>query len=247
LTTYRWDQIADILRQRILSGQIRPGAPFPTNLDIAHEFGAQLITVHLAVKALTEEGLLLTQGRRRRIVQARPRVSPRYGGFLDESPDGWIQIDGIQPVEDPKDVPPELRETLPRVPGQVFGLRYRVRQWRDGIVVAISDSFIPTQPFAGELDRLGTLLRNPRQELYAAMIQCGVQPRRCEERLRAGFPTQEELQNLMMSPSAKLPVVRIIRTVFDKENRLLEFCCLTDRADAYEFRYSFPLKAKRRS
>ncbi|WUT72646.1 GntR family transcriptional regulator [Streptomyces sp. NBC_00670] len=50
--------MADVLRARIVSGQLRPGARMPTQAVLAQEFGVERGTVRQALRVLQSEGLL---------------------------------------------------------------------------------------------------------------------------------------------------------------------------------------------
>lgn len=54
-------QIADILRDRMTSGEIPPGAKLPTELELMEEFGVSRGTVRGAIKVLRDEGLAVAK------------------------------------------------------------------------------------------------------------------------------------------------------------------------------------------
>lgn len=59
-----WAQIADRLRSEIVGGSHRPGAPLPTETELAARFGVNRHTVRRAMRALVEGGLIrVEQGR----------------------------------------------------------------------------------------------------------------------------------------------------------------------------------------
>jgi GntR family transcriptional regulator len=231
----RWEEILAVLRNRILSGELKPGQEFPTNMELAREFDAYPGTIHAAVKALIQEGLVLShgRGRHRRIVRPLPERSSRRGGFLTEF-EGRALLEVLAITElNTEDLLPKGA----RGPVQVPALRYYTRQWRDNIPVAISDSYLPgTLP----VDALRNILADPAQDLYAALRSLGHRPDVCEETLIARMPTPAEADMLHLPAGANIPVVNIKRLVFDSEGQLLEFCLLIDRADCYEFVYRFP-------
>lgn len=56
--------IADVLRQRIVSGDLRPGDLVPTAADLIASHGVSRVTARRALTALRDEGLIdLKQGR----------------------------------------------------------------------------------------------------------------------------------------------------------------------------------------
>jgi DNA-binding GntR family transcriptional regulator len=53
-----WQQIADVLRGRIESGEYPPGSRFPSIIALSGEFGVAPVTARKALKALQREGLV---------------------------------------------------------------------------------------------------------------------------------------------------------------------------------------------
>ncbi len=51
-------EIADILRERIRTGELKPGDRLPTQAELAEEFGVERGAVRQALRALQEDGLL---------------------------------------------------------------------------------------------------------------------------------------------------------------------------------------------
>jgi hypothetical protein len=67
----RW-AILTTLRQRIVTGDLRPGTVLPKRVDLEREFGASPLTIQRAVDHLRREGFV--------------RVRPRHGTFVTENP-----------------------------------------------------------------------------------------------------------------------------------------------------------------
>lgn len=71
-----WRQLADILRRRILSGAIPPGAAIPSESQLHDEFGLAQGTIRKAVALLRAEDLVVTvMGRGSYVVNPLPRPS----------------------------------------------------------------------------------------------------------------------------------------------------------------------------
>jgi GntR family transcriptional regulator len=66
-------QLAEILRERIKSGQIAPDEPLPSITFLVQETGLAVGTVRKAVKVLSDEGLVVTVPGRGSYVTRRPR------------------------------------------------------------------------------------------------------------------------------------------------------------------------------
>jgi GntR family transcriptional regulator len=58
---FRYRQIAEELRARIESGEIRPGNQLPTELELRNHYKASRNTVRDAVKLLATQGLVVTR------------------------------------------------------------------------------------------------------------------------------------------------------------------------------------------
>lgn len=57
----RWRQVRDIIKQRISSGQYKPGSRVPSERDLQQEFGIAGTTAHKVLAALRQEGLIRTE------------------------------------------------------------------------------------------------------------------------------------------------------------------------------------------
>ena len=55
-----WVQVTDALRQRILSGELPPGAMVPSIVALHQEFGIAKTTARKVLAALRDEGLIVT-------------------------------------------------------------------------------------------------------------------------------------------------------------------------------------------
>jgi GntR family transcriptional regulator len=55
-----WRQLAALLRERIESGELAPGARLPSITSLAQEYDLAVTTVQKAVAALKDEGLIVT-------------------------------------------------------------------------------------------------------------------------------------------------------------------------------------------
>lgn len=232
-------EISNILRQRITSGLYKSGDDFPTNIELKEEFESSLNTIHQAVYPLIQEGLVVTYGSGNNKRKVRDIVlgrSERSMGFIREykgrSKQTIISLSIFTP------------NTINQAPEKVIGLieapflRYKTLQLRDGVPVAISDSYIPNIVSLIDLmDHLG----DSNNELYDTLTSMGISLSTCEESLVVDWSTDNECELFGLPPGNNLQVVRIKRKVYDKNNNLIELCYLVDRADAYEFTYKFKL------
>ena len=56
-----WQQLADLIRERISSGQYPPGGRIPSVISLSQEFDLAPVTVRKAMTALAREGLVETR------------------------------------------------------------------------------------------------------------------------------------------------------------------------------------------
>ncbi|MFG2103564.1 GntR family transcriptional regulator [Micromonospora echinaurantiaca] len=54
-------QLADLLRDRIMSGDLAPGASLPSELRLAQEYGLSRTSVRQAIALLRSEGLVIVE------------------------------------------------------------------------------------------------------------------------------------------------------------------------------------------
>jgi len=67
-----YNQMAQTLRERILSAAWKPGAQLPTERSLCDSFAVSRITVRRALQILEEESLVLRRQGRGTYVNARP-------------------------------------------------------------------------------------------------------------------------------------------------------------------------------
>jgi GntR family transcriptional regulator len=232
----KWEQIANMLRNEIKMGKLKPGQDFPTNLELMKSFGVHAATIQQAVNALINEGLVISSGSSstRRTVYKPPTRSIRKCGFLtDAGESGKQEILQLSFLNNTNDIPEDVGKLL-----NAPVLLYKTRQWRDGIAVAVSESYLPG---ILPLKNIKKELANPQIELYSLLQKYGFEPKTCSESLVASPPTREDQEALQLPRHTAWPVVRIKRLVWDQDGNLLEYCKLLDRADSYEFVYEFDL------
>ncbi len=85
----RYKEISAVLRQRLLSGALKPGTVLPTTLQLAEQFDTSAFTVQMAVAPLVEEGLLERRRNLGTVVRHNPALLSCAGiyagsGLLDE-------------------------------------------------------------------------------------------------------------------------------------------------------------------
>jgi len=152
-------KIADDLRRRISTGELRPGERVPPERHLAHEYNVSRETVHAALEQLVHEGLVTSGGRRRgrsvrtydplvtlwhRLERGQRRDDP------DLALDDWaasVREQGRTPApvvtvtRDAK-APAEVARWLRLEPGAPVVRRHRMR-YVDGLPWEVADSWFP--------------------------------------------------------------------------------------------------------
>jgi GntR family transcriptional regulator len=67
-----YEQLADVIRGRIRSGDLKHLDPLPSETSLEQEFGVSRDTARRAIQALRDEGLVFTVRRRGTFVGPRP-------------------------------------------------------------------------------------------------------------------------------------------------------------------------------
>ena len=57
--TTAWERVADVLRQRLASGEVSPSMPLPSEADLVAKFDVSRNTVRRAYRQLVDEGLVV--------------------------------------------------------------------------------------------------------------------------------------------------------------------------------------------
>jgi len=238
-----YHQIADQLRQAILEGQFSPAEQnhLPSQADLAKEFKVSRVTVDRALTVLRTEGLILTEQGRRAIVRgerplkrlARGRLShgdPRgfFADMRDRTPRSSTEIYH-------KPVPRDIARELQLKAGEEVLVRYRTSGEKDGPMLQIATSYIPTW-LEERIPRLAK--RNTgRGGIYARMEQAGFRLH-WQEAVSARMPRQDEAHTLQLPPGE--PIIRVVRTTLDVDGNPLEVMDTILAASGYELIYNFP-------
>jgi len=246
--SFPYRQIVDELRAQILDGRRLPGSRMPSENELATDYGTSRPTVRRALAVLKSEGLLTTEQGRGAFVRPAPHVRLLVTGAsfrkhralglpgfnaqaLEQGQRPEQQIRSVATVVAPAEV--ALRLNLDEDSSVV--VRRRVFML-EGQPVALVDSYYPAE-WASR-----TAIEQPervRGGVYAVIEDPDGPIRRTIARsvddLVAGMPTPEESAELGLPPG--VPVVRVLRTVFDSADTPVEVQDSVMAADRHEFRY----------
>lgn len=243
-TRPKYQRIADDLRAAIERGDYQAGDRLPGEHSLAADFGVSPPTVRQALGLLRAEGMVDSRKGSGVFVQSfrpiRRRGIHRLGRGTwgsgqtiwsaddDRSPD----VDQIAVVEDV--TPPEH---IARVLGLgdsetacVRGRRYSI----DKRPVMLATSYLPQSLVAGSPI---TQAETGPGGIYARLDDLGHAPVRFREEIRVRMPTTEEAVRL--SIPADRTVLKLVRTAFDADGRVVEINDMTMDSASYVLDYEF--------
>lgn len=218
-------QIADDLRRRIETGDLRPGALLPSESELIAEYGTTKATARAAIEMLRTDGLIVSQRGRGIFVRKFKRYD-RYGTKRHLSSQRPAGTSPTQAETQAQDIERTLDllavETLP-APADIAGhlnvepgtplVRRRHLISLDGDPAQTVDSyFLAEQVGESRIARMEQIPGGVHTELATVL---GTALTRATEVLVARMPTQGEKETLTLLPGT--PVVELIRTIYAGE------------------------------
>jgi GntR family transcriptional regulator len=221
-----YKQVADALRTAIRSGELADGALLASETELMHRYGVSRNSVRNAVALLRVEGLVVTEHGRGTFVRAHRPVrllsssryskSKRQGRVLqaeDEQGQSVQQLLGVEVI----DPPTEVADRLKVLPNEKALVR-RHLLFLDSEPAQLADSYFPLSIAQGtRIERNEEIPGGVQAELEQNL---GYELDRFVEELTFRMPTPEEARQLRMG--AGIPVVRLLRTLYDTSGRVLE-------------------------
>lgn len=221
-------QLRKRIEAGIASGFLAPDMPLPPEREIATLTGLSRVTVRKAMAELAERGLILQrQGSGSFVAPARARVQQslsRLTSFTEDMTGRgyrpgvvWLERGLFQPSE-------EEVAVLGLAPGAQVARLARLRR-ADDRPMAIERASLPPD-----------ILPNPlavTHSLYEVLGQAGLRPVRAVQKISAVNLGQAEAGLLGVAPMAA--GLRIERTAFLPDGRVVEYTRSIYRGDAYDF------------
>jgi len=207
-------QIADNLRKKIRSGELKPGDRLPTHETLLTEWRTTGMTVRQAIGKLTSEGLVFTRPtvgsfvreRRRYRVETggAPGFAPVFPGLADRLLTESSGAD--RPLSQTVDVvlaepPADVAEHLGS-PGELAVLRHRVLAAGETPVV-IADAYYPRHLVEESEIMQPALIEGG---VIAALDELGLSPVRLRDEIYVRMPDPGETQLLDLDPGQPVAV-----------------------------------------
>ncbi|WP_027342980.1 GntR family transcriptional regulator [Hamadaea tsunoensis] len=226
-----YQQLAAALRDRITSGDLQPGARFPSEADLASQYDTSRNTVRLALDALRNEGLIVSQQGRGTFVRSAPPT--RYYASLTGSRAQRLeaerqrdtftqqierqgrtarQVSTVEVV--PADA--EIARHLNMSAGTTVAVRRRV-MYADNEPLQLGDSYYPIDIVQD------SKIMNPADVVEGTdqvLEDLGHTPTRYEDEITWRMPTVDEVAKLHLGPG--IPLGRLLRTSFDQNDLPIE-------------------------
>jgi GntR family transcriptional regulator len=254
-TSFPAHRILDDLRGGILTGHLAPGERLPSEHALAQRYETSRPTVRRALARLKAEGLIVTEQGRGAFVRPGPHVRLLLTGASYRRHRA-LGLPGFnaQALEQGQAPEQRLREVATISAPAEVALRLDVDEDSPVVVrrrlflvngqpVAFCDSYYAAGMAAG------TALAESRKIKGGAhaVIEDPHGPirrrvARSVDELVSRMPTPEEASGLLISPG--VPVVRILRTIYDAERRPLEVQDTVAAADRHAFRYEVPMSSE---
>lgn len=222
-----YQQIADVLRERIVTHVYPPGAKLPSESELIEEFEVSRLTVRRALAVLVAEqrteaqrgrgvfvrdvAMVMRMGTSRFSREARRRGKGAFAAEAERLGLDWAQED-LELATVPS--PPAVRDVL----GEPQAVVKRRRMILAGVPTQLADSYIPLS-VAQEIgyDR-GV---NAPGGIYGLLEQHGHVITRFREEIRVRDASPEEAVTLHVAPGA--PVALLVRIAYDQGGRPVEY------------------------
>jgi len=221
-------QVYLILRDRILSNAIAPGARLPTEVDLARYHRVSRVTVRRALAELSREQLIERRRASGTRVIYQPPAKPMTADIanvlatlveMGERTTSKLLSFGYIPAAGP------VAEALGVTAEDTLQRSVRVRS-SDGMPFSYLVAHVP--------DRIGrtyTRRELAAKPLLALLERCGVKIERASQRVSAVLATPEIAHALKVGIGS--PLIELVRVVYDREGRGVEHLHALYRPDRY--------------
>jgi GntR family transcriptional regulator len=245
---FPYRRIVDDLRDGVLSGRLEPDSQLPSENELAAEYRVSRPTVRRALALLRGEGLIVTNQGRGAFVRPKGQVGITVTGSnyrrhraiglpgfnaqaLEQGQRARQEILEVATIAAPAEVAMRLDVDA----GADVVVRRRVF-WLEEQPAAITDSYYPASMAAGTALELPGRIKGGAH----AVIEDPDGPvrrhvARSVDEITGRMPTPDEAGLLRLTPG--VPVFRVLRTVYDTEDRPVEVQDSICDAARHRFRY----------
>lgn len=222
-----YEEVADLIRARIESGELAPGARVPSEPQVRADYGVSRDTASKALRLLKEEGL--TEGRQGAPTRVRKFQPVRRHANKRLSQEAWgagaslwgidvldekAEVDGLE--IDRIEAPPRIAEALAIPRGRPVLRRSRCYLIKKTPAM-YARSYLPADITAG------TQIEEPDTGpggIYARLAELGHRPVRFREEVRSRMPTKAQRELLDIERGT--PVILLVRSAMTSDDRVVE-------------------------
>jgi len=221
-----YQQISEILMNRIEVGEYQPGSRLPTESDLGRQFGVNRHTAREALRKLKSDGIVFSVKGRGTFVadsKIRYRVSKKVRFTTSILEAGLTP--GTELIATDRDTADEeLAGKLGIQAGEAVLVLEMLRSASD-IPFMIATSRLPASRFIGLGERMGT-----SSSLYALLReQFGIEASRAESVFETIMPEERDMDLLQIPADVPLLLVRSIAR--DQYGGIVEYCETRMRGD----------------
>lgn len=230
-------QLETILRQRILSGDFGMKAPLPSEEALGQEYNVSRITVRQALASLEREGLIVRRRGKGTFVseKATSLESPKLTGFMEDLISMGIKTTAKVLDMSVIEAPASIREHL-KLGSDARVVRFEKVRLVEGGTFSHVFNYLPID--------IGK--RIPEEKLSGKPLlmiledDLGIKAAEAVQTVEATAADSKVAPLLEVRVGA--PLLKVERTVFDKNQRPIEYVSALYRSD----RYFFTVRLKRR-
>ncbi len=227
-----YEQLKDIIKQKIASGEFKPGEALPGERQLMDTYGVSRVTVRQTISELVNEGLLYRQHGRGTFVAPKRIERPlaRLLGVAEELTLEGLEVEikviktGIQ------ESTPEVRQELQLAESEpVFCVTRLITAGQQPLL--LDHSYFP--------QAIGQLLQNldlSKDLIYTQLELYGYKISNGKQRISAGRASREEARYLQCNSGSPLLIVR--RTTYVEGGLPIDFSHAVYRGDRYEYHVS---------
>lgn len=235
-------QLETIIRKRILSGEFPQDAPFPSEESIGKEYEVSRITVRRALSSLDQEGLIIRKRGKGTFIseKAKSLESPRLSGFIEDIISMGIKTSTKVIDISWIDAPDKVRECL-KIHETDQSLRIEKVRLIKGSTFSHVFDYLP--PDIGQKIPLNKL--NVKPLLMILEDDLGIRAATAVQTVEATI-ADPEVANLLNIRVGE-PLLKVERTVFDVNQKPVEYVSVQYRADKYFYTVNLNRKISKNS
>ncbi|MGI9401714.1 MAG: GntR family transcriptional regulator [Rhizobiaceae bacterium] len=207
--------VYQVVLDRIITGELGPGAMLPSETDLGTELGVSQGTARKALSELVQAGILDRQQGRGTFVATTTPENALFHFFRLRNPNGSMAIPSLVSEQFSKRrIRAKERHLFPAGEDQV----YEISRLRciEKVLAAYEIIYLPANLFPGLAERAP--MPNALYPFYHQVY--GIPIARADESLTAGIAVREDAERLKIALGTPLLVVE--RKAYDLSNRLIE-------------------------